>query len=139
MRYPVVFFDADDTLFDFEKTKQVALDALFAEAGFPSSEALKATYEHINRQLWQEFEQGWVDQASGPNLWLAGGKGYDAAGKRGLKIASGKGVKLIILPDSEVKRFQDAMAQVIETYKNTSLRPGLTGGQVIEAMGGLDN
>jgi len=27
MRYPVVFFDADDTLFDFEKTKQVALDA----------------------------------------------------------------------------------------------------------------
>ena len=34
MRYPVVFFDADDTLFDFEKTKQVALDALFVEAGF---------------------------------------------------------------------------------------------------------
>ena len=64
MRYPVIFFDADDTLFDFEKTKQVALDALFAEAGFPSLEVLKATYERINRQLWQEFEQGRVDQAT---------------------------------------------------------------------------
>ena len=64
MRYPVVFFDADDTLFDFEKTKQTALEALFEEAGFPRSEALTAAYERINRQLWREFEQGKVDQAT---------------------------------------------------------------------------
>ncbi len=64
MRYPVVFFDADDTLFDFEKTKQVALDALFVEAGFPRSEALTATYERINQQLWQELEQGRVAPAT---------------------------------------------------------------------------
>ena len=104
--------------------------------------SVSAFFLLMNKDVWHGLsmkEKGWVDQASGPNLWLAGGKGYDAAGKRGLKIAAGKGVKLITLPDTEVKRFQDAMTPAIETYKNTSLRPGLTGGQVIEAMGGLDN
>jgi hypothetical protein len=31
------------------------------------------------------------------------------------------------------------MAPAITSYKKKTLRPGLTGAQVIEAMGGLDN
>ena len=104
--------------------------------------SVSAFFLLMNKEVWNDLsakEQAWVEQASGPDLSRAGGKGYDAAGKRGLKIAAGNGVKLITLSAAEVKRFQAAMAPAITAYKKKTLRPGLTGAQVIEAMGGLDN
>jgi len=104
--------------------------------------SVSAFFLLMNKEVWNDLsskEREWVERASGPALWRAGGKGYDAAGKRGLKIAAGNGVELITLSDAEVQRFHDAMQPALAAYKKKALRSDLTGGQVIEAMGGISN
>ena len=78
-----------------------------------------------------------MNEAAGPRLSRDGGRAYDAAGKRGLDIAAANGVELITLSDAEVQRFKDAMAPAIAGFMKSTLRDGLTGADVVQAMGGL--
>ncbi|MCX6557896.1 MAG: YjjG family noncanonical pyrimidine nucleotidase [Candidatus Aminicenantes bacterium] len=62
--YKAIFFDADDTLYDYPGAERAALLACcreFAIAGAP--EAFIAVYRRHNRDVWQEFERGETDQA----------------------------------------------------------------------------
>lgn len=61
MPYELLIFDADETLFDFEKSQRVALEKSFYEFTFdcPYSEFNKA-YLEINKHIWIEFEQGMI-------------------------------------------------------------------------------
>lgn len=57
MKYKLVLFDADGTLFDFEKASEQAIKRGFEKfkIGSWNSEAM-AIYRKVNKQIWDEFE-----------------------------------------------------------------------------------
>lgn len=59
-------------------------------------------------------EQGWIDEAADASLSLAGAASYARAGAEGLLLAREAGVEFIDLPESEKRRFEEAIASVRE-------------------------
>jgi len=63
-RYRLILFDADGTLFDYEKAEDTALDAAMTEEGVPyQREEHRDVYRAINQELWELFEQGGIQAA----------------------------------------------------------------------------
>lgn len=60
MRYPWILFDADGTLFDYDRAEATALREVWAAAGLLDTEDLLPTYRSINDALWRRFEAGEV-------------------------------------------------------------------------------
>jgi YjjG family noncanonical pyrimidine nucleotidase len=58
--YDWLLFDADGTLFDYDRAEASALGKSFAEAGVNFSAEMLAAYRAINRDLWQELEKGLI-------------------------------------------------------------------------------
>lgn len=63
MRYNVILFDADDTLFDFHTAQAESLRQTCEAYGLAFGEALLEKYHKINVMLWDAFEQGNITQA----------------------------------------------------------------------------
>lgn len=63
MPYEWILFDADGTLFDYDRAERAALRELWSAAGMPESEDLLETYRNVNGALWQQFEAGQVTAA----------------------------------------------------------------------------
>ena len=59
--YSWLFFDADDTLFDYSRAEASALAATADEFGLASVPDLMPTYQAVNAQIWIEFERGTID------------------------------------------------------------------------------
>ncbi|MEF7437915.1 YjjG family noncanonical pyrimidine nucleotidase [Paenibacillus lautus] len=62
MRYNVILFDADDTLYDYAQSEAFALAGVFGEIHQECTNAIVDSYRRINQQLWNDFEQGIVTQ-----------------------------------------------------------------------------
>jgi 2-haloacid dehalogenase len=63
--YKALFFDADDTLFDYVAAERAALtDAMERFAVKTKSEPFIAAYRRHNGDVWKEFESGRIDQVS---------------------------------------------------------------------------
>ena len=63
MKYAVILFDADDTLFDFQQSETVALDRALGDVGVQGDTVtLHALYKEVNGIIWQEFEEGKISQ-----------------------------------------------------------------------------
>ena len=60
MNYTWLFFDADDTLFDYGLSEVQALRATFAPYGVDLNNEHLDTYKVINARLWKQFEKGMV-------------------------------------------------------------------------------
>lgn len=60
MRYPYLLFDADDTLFDFQKVAVSAFSAMCQTNDIPDTPENYQLYHEINAVLWTAFEQGKV-------------------------------------------------------------------------------
>ncbi len=60
MSYQWLFFDADGTLFDYERAETSALRKSFQQFGVSSSPAYLAAYQHINSGLWRDLEKGLI-------------------------------------------------------------------------------
>ncbi|MER2261044.1 MAG: YjjG family noncanonical pyrimidine nucleotidase [Psychrobacillus sp.] len=59
MRYDVILFDLDDTLFDFGETERNAFHQLFVEYGLPNGlQDYLSSYKAISKVLWDELEKG---------------------------------------------------------------------------------
>jgi len=58
MGYEYVFFDADNTLFDYDRAEGRALEATFQEFGLPLNREMTDLYRSINKRAWKEFEEG---------------------------------------------------------------------------------
>lgn len=59
MKYDVLIFDLDDTLFDFGMTEKNALHHSFTEYGLPNGLAdYLASYKAISKVLWNDLEHG---------------------------------------------------------------------------------
>ena len=58
MRYPILLFDADNTLFDFPAAERAAFETVCREAGLPFTEESYALYHRCNGELWEDFNAG---------------------------------------------------------------------------------
>lgn len=65
MKYDVILFDADDTLFDYGMAEGQAFMNVFAYFGLPTgAEEYAASYQTINRALWADLEAGRITSAA---------------------------------------------------------------------------
>lgn len=62
-QYSVLFADADNTLFDFDRAERVAFTRTMDSFGIPCDDALFFAYNAINAALWQALERGETTQA----------------------------------------------------------------------------
>jgi 2-haloacid dehalogenase len=62
MRYGWLLFDADGTLFDYDRAEAIALARSFAEIDCRFEPEYVQVYRQINGSMWQEFEQGKLSQ-----------------------------------------------------------------------------
>lgn len=62
MRYQWFLFDADGTLFDYDRAEATALRLAFEEAGDRFEADYVEAYRQINADIWWEFEQGRITQ-----------------------------------------------------------------------------
>jgi putative hydrolase of the HAD superfamily len=65
-RYRHLFFDLDNTLWDFQRNSDAVLDALYeehalGERGVPNSVAFKERYHVHNEQAWKSYREGRTD------------------------------------------------------------------------------
>lgn len=60
--YKTVLFDADDTLFDFDRSQREALRLTFASRGYPYNPETVALYDRINKELWSALARGETTQ-----------------------------------------------------------------------------
>ncbi|WP_169081513.1 YjjG family noncanonical pyrimidine nucleotidase [Paenibacillus sp. PL91] len=60
MKYEVVLFDADDTLFDYSLAEAHALKSVFIEHQIELQPSHVELYRSVNQQLWNDFEKGTV-------------------------------------------------------------------------------
>lgn len=58
MGYTWLLFDADGTLFDYDKAEEKALSATFVEMGIPFEDTYGPFYRRFNADVWKEFEAG---------------------------------------------------------------------------------
>lgn len=63
MKYEIIIFDADETLFDFRKSEKEAFKNTMLEFGvnYDENYHLKI-YQDINTAIWKEFEEGLITQ-----------------------------------------------------------------------------
>ena len=59
-RYQIVLLDADNTLFDFTRAEDLAVDWLLASLSLPPEE--KVRYLRINRAMWKKGDLGEITQ-----------------------------------------------------------------------------
>ena len=58
MKYKVLIFDLDNTLLDYDRTENYALDKTLVFYGIEPSQQLKESYRTINEENWKLFEKG---------------------------------------------------------------------------------
>lgn len=63
MKYKIIIFDADDTLFDFKKSEREAFKNTMEEFNLEYDENYHfKVYKEINNTLWKDFELGIIPQ-----------------------------------------------------------------------------
>lgn len=63
MRYNTILFDADNTLLDFDRAEQEALEWVFHAFHLPFHTQTVSDYRTINNRLWQAFEQNQIEKS----------------------------------------------------------------------------
>lgn len=63
MKYELILFDADGTLFDYDKAEGRALEEACGQHGLEYSEQLLERYRRINSALWRQLEEGLITSA----------------------------------------------------------------------------
>jgi len=63
MKYDILVFDADETLFDFKKAERMALEKTLIHMGIRYNELFHLPlYKEINTAIWKELEDGQITQ-----------------------------------------------------------------------------
>lgn len=62
MNYQWLLFDADNTLFDYDKAEATALANSFQQFGLDFDQTTGAQYRTINAQIWHDYELGHITQ-----------------------------------------------------------------------------
>ena len=70
--YDIFLFDADNTLYDFDKASAHAIKLLFNEYGFTYYDDIPARFLDIGIQLWERYEKGELSDADLQKLRFVG-------------------------------------------------------------------
>jgi putative hydrolase of the HAD superfamily len=63
MKYKLLLFDADETLFDFKKAERYAIEESLKHFNIAYEESVHIPlYHKVNHDIWKEFEQGKITQ-----------------------------------------------------------------------------
>lgn len=63
MKYELIIFDADETLFDFKESEKVALESTMRDFNMEYDESFHLEiYKEINAAVWKELEKGLITQ-----------------------------------------------------------------------------
>jgi 2-haloacid dehalogenase len=62
MKYKWLLFDADGTLFDYDRAEATALERTFGQMGLGFDPGYAEAYRRINGNIWLAFEQGQISQ-----------------------------------------------------------------------------
>lgn len=60
MKYTIILFDADGTLYDLDKAAVEALKSNFAKYNLSWADNTFELYEKINKKIWDDFEKGLI-------------------------------------------------------------------------------
>ncbi len=63
MKYEFILFDADDTLFDFQKTAEKNFEQTCKKLGVPFKDGYYEIYRDINQNYWDLFSLGKVEKS----------------------------------------------------------------------------
>jgi 2-haloacid dehalogenase len=63
-KYDLILFDADGTLFDYDRAEGIALQRAFEHHQFQYEDTIRNRYREINSSMWKEFENGKIDKVS---------------------------------------------------------------------------
>ncbi|MBF4692399.1 YjjG family noncanonical pyrimidine nucleotidase [Fusibacter ferrireducens] len=64
MKYELILFDADETLFDFKKSERVALENTITDLGLTYDAMYHLPlYKEVNTRIWRELEEGKIQQS----------------------------------------------------------------------------
>ena len=61
MIYPILLFDIDDTLLDFDSNEESSLKQLFKSRGIKDFDTTAKVYKEVNNELWHKYEHGEID------------------------------------------------------------------------------
>ena len=61
-QYDWLLFDADNTLFDYDKAEATALASSFAQFNLGFTLTMGEKYRAVNAQIWHDYEQGAITQ-----------------------------------------------------------------------------
>jgi YjjG family noncanonical pyrimidine nucleotidase len=61
-KYEIFLFDADGTLYDYDKAEKHALQTMFNYCGFNYAENTRTRYREINTQVWESYEKGEISK-----------------------------------------------------------------------------
>ena len=64
MRYGLVLFDADNTLFDYDRSEAHALSTTLERSGISHAPEHLPAYRRINKAAWEDLEKGVIDRES---------------------------------------------------------------------------
>ena len=126
MKYEVLFFDADDTLFNFKKSENFALDKLMSsiDTDLEKSYCIEI-YKEINNNIWKEFEQNLI---SSDELKIERFKRF--ADKINLsqdpKILSNMYVNFLAEASFIYKETEELLSYLYKKYKIVIITNGLT-------------
>ena len=63
MNYEIFLFDADGTLYDYNKAESNALKITFDDHGFSYTDDVLLKYREINSRVWKDFENGKISRS----------------------------------------------------------------------------
>ena len=63
MKYEIILFDADQTLFDFKKCEYHALKEALCELSLPDDDKYIRRYSEINDMMWKKLERGETEKS----------------------------------------------------------------------------
>ena len=58
VKYEILLFDADNTLFDFSLAERAAISETMRAFGIVPTEALVCSYSEVNDRMWKMLERG---------------------------------------------------------------------------------
>lgn len=62
MKFPLILFDADDTLFDFGRSEKHSFHEVLALHGIAAEEPHYKSYKEISFSYWKKFEEGKISK-----------------------------------------------------------------------------
>ncbi|MBE5742093.1 MAG: noncanonical pyrimidine nucleotidase, YjjG family [Clostridiales bacterium] len=117
MKYEIILFDADDTLFDFQKTAEKCFLETSEILGLPSEKENYAVYKDINQYYWDLYAIGKIEKDKILTLRF-----IDYGNKIGYEFSPNRFAKIYESKLSQTSILYPETVSVLDFFKNQGAR-----------------